>query len=462
MNRRHVSRVWWVAIAIETWFVAWMSRHGDFFHLGEPWKFAALGIAAGAAYWVAVRGFLHAPMTAAHKACLFWGTAVVLRLAILPVTPGDDIWRYRWEGEIQLHGFNPYQLAPDSAALAGLRDGDWSKINHRDFPAIYPPLAELVFAALAACRVPVLGYKLFFGTVDLAAVAVLRRLLVRRGSPADAAAWYAWNPLAVYVSAGAAHFDCLMVLALLGAILLLDSCLASTRGTNANSSRFSPAAGGSALLLGTAVAIKIVPAVLLPVWVLALGWRRALLTLPIGVAALLVPAFYYGFPRVPVFTGLRGFALNFRVNDAFWWLVDAVRQTNPAAQVNGMEALVALLICGGLAVWFHHDWPRGVLWVMGAALLLSPEFHAWYLVWVLPLAAWRGRAARPWFVLSISLFGYFLLWDLNHWHGIPWLEPLWLRLFIYFPPVVALGWWHLTRARRCEPGGSMVRKLPSR
>jgi alpha-1,6-mannosyltransferase len=449
-----------IGIAAEVFFVGWMSRHGDFPRLGEASKFTLLGLAAGICYWFGVHNFVRVSLTTSQKTWLFWGSALALRLAILPVSPGDDLWRYRWEGRIQLHGFNPYQLAPDSAALAGLRDGDWAKINHRDFPAIYPPVAELVFAALAGSGAPVLGYKLFFGAIDLAGAAILRRLLIRRGSSADAAAGYAWNPLAVYVSAGAAHFDSLMVLPLLGAILWLDSFLASPRAAKPVSWQFAPAAGASALLLGTAVAIKIVPAVLLPVWILALGWRRALVALPICVAPVLVPAFYYGFPRAPVFTGLRGFALNFRVNDALWWLVDAVRRTNPAAQVNETEALVALLACGGLAVWFRHDWRRGVLWVMGAALLLSPEFHAWYLVWLLPLAAWRGSPAQPWFVLSITIFGYFLLWDLNHRHGIPWLEPLWLRLFIYLPPVAALAWWRLLSGRAgCEPGGSMVRKL---
>ncbi len=436
-----------IGIVAEVFFVGWMSQHGDFPQFGEALKFTLLSLAAGMCYWFGACNFERVPLTTTQKTWLFWGAALALRVAILPVTAGDDIWRYRWEGKIQLHGFNPYQLAPDSAALAGLRDGDWSKINHRDYPAIYPPLTELVFAALAGCGVPVLGYQLFFGAVDLAGVAVLRRLLLRRGSSPDAAAWYAWNPLAVYVSAGAAHFDSLMVLPLLGAILLLDSFTASPSGKNADSALFAPATVGSALLLGSAVAIKIVPAVLLPAWLLALGWRRALVTLPICVAALLIPAFYYGFPHVPVFTGLRGFALNFRVNDALWWLADAVRGTNPSAQVNGTEALVALFICGGLSLWFRHDWRRGVLWVMGAALLLSPEFHAWYLVWLLPLAAWHGPAARAWFVLSITIFGYFLLWDINHWHGIPWLEPLWLRLFIYVPPVAALAWRHLANVR---------------
>ena len=75
--------------------------------------------------------------------------AAVLRLAMLPVLPGDDVWRYRWEGAIQLHGYNPYTLAPDSPALAGLRDVEWGRISHQNEAAIYPPLAEMVFRWIA-------------------------------------------------------------------------------------------------------------------------------------------------------------------------------------------------------------------------------------------------------------------------------------------------------------------------
>jgi hypothetical protein len=143
---------------------------------------------------------------------------------------------------------------------------------------------------------------------------------------------------------------------------------------------------------------------------------------------------------VPVFSGLHGFALGFRVNDAAWWVFDVLRRTNPTAQVTGREAVSALFACAALAVWFRQDWRRGVLWVLSAAVILSPVLHAWYLVWLLPLAAWRGPAARSWFVLSISIFGYFLLWSVNDVPYTPWAEPLWLRLFIYLPPIVALAW----------------------
>ena len=208
------------------------------------------------------------------------------------------------------------------------------------------------------------------------------------------------------------------------------------------------------MLLGLAVAIKIAPLALLPVWVFARGsWRSVAMFLPVTFAPLAISAFAYGFPGVPVFSTLRQFGLSFRVNDSVWWLFDAMGWSG----LSGSNALLggcALVACVALAWWFRRDWRRGLLWVWGSAFLLSPVVHAWYVVWVLPLAAWRGRGARAWFVFSISMFGYFLLWEVNHASGKPWQEPLWLRLAILLPPLVALAWMKCVPRREVDPGES--------
>lgn len=59
----------------------------------------------------------------------------------------DDIHRYLWDGRVTLHGLNPWSLAPDSPALAHLRDAHWHRVNHRELTTIYPPLAQALFAA---------------------------------------------------------------------------------------------------------------------------------------------------------------------------------------------------------------------------------------------------------------------------------------------------------------------------
>ena len=430
----------WVGVSVELLCVIVMSRHGDFLHQGESVKFMGSAVAAGAAFWFAVHGLQSSGASARTRVGWFWTAAVLLRLAMLPTFPGDDVWRYRWEGNIQLHGFNPYQLAPDSPALAGWRDADWGRINHRDVPAIYPPLAEGMFAVMAWGGNSLLGYKGLFAGADLGVAALLRRTLVSRGRSPDEAAWYAWNPLAVYVSAGAAHFDSLMVLAMVAAIWCLDGLAArQTYKREGSVWRVPPVGYVGAGLLGIAIALKAVPVVLLPLWGCVAGWRRALVTLPLVAGVAPAVAVLYGFPGVPVFGTLARFAQGFPVNSAVWWIVD------PAGGPGAMRGVVTVVSIGAVAVWLRRDWQRGTLWTLGGALLLAPALHAWYVLWVLPLAVWRGRSARAWVVLSISVFGYFLLWDVNRDSGSPWQEPLWLRLLIYLPPLAALGHWFAVR-----------------
>ncbi len=443
----------WVGVAAECLCIALLTRHGDFLRVGEPTWFTALAAAGGAAFWLAVGGFLCAGLSPRASAGWFWAVAVLLRVMMLPILPGDDLWRYRWEGMIQLHGFNPYELAPDAPALASLRDEGWGHVSHQSISAIYPPLAEWLFAGMARGGGTVLGYKLLFASADLGVAAILRRLLRRAGAPVETAAWYAWNPLAVYVGAGAAHFDPLMVLFMMGSVWCLDRLTERPlSATDTRTGRMPTLAWVGAALLGIAIALKAVPAVLLPVWALALGWRRALCTLPVAIGLPLALAVLYGFPRVPVFGGLARFARGYQVNDAFWWLLD------PAGKAGVIYGGIAATVCLALAVWFRRDWRRGTLWVLGAALLLGPAVHAWYVLWVLPVAVWRGGDARAWIVLSVSVFGYFLLWEVNHDSGRPWEEPSWLRALIYLPPLLALGWLRFVRpSPPVKPGESCYR-----
>src|SRR5205085_4608599 len=120
-------------------------------------------------------------------------------------------------------------LTPNDEKLTPLRAefADWSRINHRDFSAIYPPGTELLFAALSRFAAGPLAYKLLFAAADLAAIAVLLLLIGGPARFADAA-WYAWNPLVVYSFAGAAHFDSLMLLPLLAGIFLFIRSEAAT------------------------------------------------------------------------------------------------------------------------------------------------------------------------------------------------------------------------------------------
>ena len=260
----------WLALLAEILLLAALHRFDDWRYATMPIKFVETAVLCGIAFFAAASSFARVPL-GRMAGVTFWVAAIVLRIVALPLEPGDDLWRYQWEGKVQNAGFNPYVLAPNDEQLTPIRAqfADWSQINHRDYSAIYPPGAELLFAALSRFGAGPLAYKLIFAAADLAAIAVLLRLIGGSTRFADAA-WYAWNPLVVYSFAGAAHFDSLMILPMLVGILFFMRSQAATEP----SARWRYAILG-ALAMGLAISIKLIPVLLLPVCVFALG-RRAL------------------------------------------------------------------------------------------------------------------------------------------------------------------------------------------
>lgn len=403
-------------------------------------KFVAVAMLCGIAYFVAVRSFpVHGGLQ--FQSGVFWVVVIGLRLVALPLTPGDDFWRYQWEGKIQQAGFNPYVNAPDDPQLERVRAGfpAWHKINHRDFRAIYPPGAELVLAGLGCVSDGPLFYKLLFTGADIATIAVLLRLLGGVSRYANAA-WYAWNPLVVYSFAGAAHFDSLMILPMVAGVL----CLTRFAGETDSCRKWWLALAAS-VAFGVAISMKLVPVLLLLCCVFALGYRA--ITLLVSAAIPLLLSLLYGYPNIPIWDSLRRFAYVTRLNDLFWWLIEETVWPNPH-QKNYHYNVILIICVAVVSLLSWWNWKRGMIWALGAALVLSPVLHPWYCTWILPLATWRRAFA--WHVLSITLFAYFLFWN-ERLFALPWHAEPWMRAIIIVPAVSATIWTRLAqRAQRTQ------------
>src|SRR5215470_14434860 len=198
------------------------------------------------------------------------GFGLLFRTLMLP-TPvylSSDLFRYLWDGRVQLAGVNPYRYPPSAFELAHLRDGEihpW--INRPAARTIYPPAAQWLFA-LAAALAPrsIVGWRLLLLVFEVATVAMLVRLLKRLGAPPTAVIMYAWSPLVVFEGVQAGHIEVAMITLVLLALLL--------RQTGS-----SVLAGAS---LGLAILMKLYPAVLLPAW-----WRRDDWRFPATTAAII-------------------------------------------------------------------------------------------------------------------------------------------------------------------------------
>ena len=142
---------------------------------------------------------------------LVLGVAVAMRLLTLAAPPvlSSDVYRYVWDGRVQLPGINPYRYLPVADEPAFLRDDAvYPHINRAAYAhSVYPPAAQVIFALAAMVTPGVVGMKVMIAAFDaLAIVALIMLLRVAGRDPAELLI-YAWLPLPVWESAGNAHID---------------------------------------------------------------------------------------------------------------------------------------------------------------------------------------------------------------------------------------------------------------
>jgi alpha-1,6-mannosyltransferase len=394
-----------------------------FSSMGAP-SFIVLLAIAGIAYLLAVREFFSAPRFPRHVIFIGLALAALWHLPFLLSPPGsdDDIHRYLWDGRVQRLGYNPYVVVPSDPALAALHTPETRTLNNPDLPSPYPAGAQLFFRAVTAIHESVFPLKLAFVLCDLIIVLVLLEILHSSGQGAHWVLAYAWNPLLATEVAGSGHID------IVGALLLLVSVAALGRRWRAV----------AAVAFGLAVAVKLLPIVLLPLYWKRVRIRDALLTV-IVVGLLYVPFLDHG--RIPL-GSLGTYVQSFRFNDPVFAVLERV--TAPQIVV-GLAVLVGFLT----AIWMRRKsvaWSADAFaWPMAASLLCAPVVYPWYLLWLLPFA--RSASTAPIIIWTVSIIPTYYVWHLRA-LGRPWLVPGWIMLLEYGSVAIAAAIIGLRRLKR--------------
>ncbi len=358
---------------------------------------------------------------------------VLFRLTVWPLAPAfsDDVFRYRWEGKLQAGGGNPYQVRPNDAAWAHLRDSTFPEIVGKDFKAGYGPLTELLEAGwyrvvkglVADARRQAFWFKLPGALLDLAVCAAVLQLLAVRGLPLVRAVVYLWSPLPVFEFWGSGHNDSVLLLPLVLAVLLV------LRG------RWMLGYG----FLGVAAAAKLWPVLLMPAFIrysLRGGQTKACPTgqlaagLGLSVAIPLVCFWPYRSNIVENVRFMSGFVGGWRNNDVLFGLL--LRITSDPDRVKYLSfAILASLV----VIVASMRWPleRSILLTIVALLLVASNCHPWYLVWFLPfLAIEPWSPLLLWTALMPVTYGVLIDWfALGVWNG-----STSLRWYVYLPVLV--------------------------
>ena len=328
---------------------------------------------------------------------------------------GNDIYRYIWEGYVQNQGLNPYIHAPDDPALSVIAQGElhpiWNSINHKSYPAVYPPLTLLIFRLLAGLRPDPMLFKIFMVLLDVLLLVVLAFIVKLRKIPAKRLLLYACNPLVIVFLAGEGHLDGIQVFFLFLAILffLKKKSIAGF------------------LFLGLSVVIKYFTAVVIPFFLTAKkSWRCLVVLLPV---VLFIP---YVAAGSGVLKSLVTFSTGMHYNDSLvvllrWLFAD-------------FAPLVAgVLIFAGL-VWiflFVHDPLRSVYLACGFLLVFLPTLHPWYLILIAPFMIFFP--SRAWLWLQAAMLFTFPVMAIDYNTGV-FQEIHWLKLLEYVPFYGLLMW----------------------
>jgi len=391
--------------------------------MGEASFLAPLAV-AGIAYLLAIRELFSTPNFPKRVVVIGLVLAALWHVPFLLAQPGldDDVHRYLWDGRVQRLGYNPYLLVPSEPANARLHTRETSTLNNPEVPSPYPPGAQLLFRAVTAIDESTFALKIAFVICDLAIVFVLLDVLRCTQQGEHWVLAYAWHPLLATEVAGSGHVD------IVGVLLLLVSVAALVRRWRAF----------AAVALGLAVAVKLLPIVLVPLY-----WKRvrirdsALAAVVLGL--LYVPFLDHG--RIP-FGSLGTYVQRFRFNDPVFATLERV--TTPQV-VAGLAVLVGILT----AIWMRRTSAElasdAFAWPMAASLLCAPVVYPWYTLWLLPFL--RSASTLPILIWTLSIIPTYYVWRLRT-LGQPWVVPGWIMLLEYGSVGVAVAIIAFLRIRR--------------
>ncbi|MBI5609431.1 MAG: DUF2029 domain-containing protein [Deltaproteobacteria bacterium] len=347
-----------------------------------------LGMVALAPLWLAAAAWLwRRPRRIALRWILLFSLLFRLGAALEPPALSSDAYRYLWDGRVQRSGTSPYAFAPGDAHLQHLRDGAvFPKVNRPEARTIYPPGAQVLFAALPF---DLGAARLLFIALDLLTVWLIAQLLAQVGHDPARALLYGWSPLAIYEVGNASHLDAAMLPLLVGGAWALVAGRARLAGW----------------LWGGAASLKLYPAL------------AALAPIPehrrsVDTRVLFVAAGLYGAYGVVSGTQVLGFLPDYvRAAEDHNIGMRAVFEAlgaplGPAgARLAGFGACIVVMAVG---VWLvlrqTQDPLRRLRDLIAVYLLTVPTaLHPWYALWLLPFLCTGPTAAGLWLLATLPL-----------------------------------------------------------
>lgn len=366
---------------------------------------------------------------------------ILYRITLLPVPPtaSDDIYRYIWDGKVQLNGISPYRYAPSDSHLNHLHsDMLPAKMNYKNMKSIYPPVAQYVFRLnYILFGESLYGFKIIMFFFDMLLIASLVSLLKSIGRPLYYSAYYFLAPLPVMQFMVDGHLDIIGI----SLLVLSLSLLFSSKPLRNSSMKIA-----GYIVLGMSVASKLISGMIFPFLIDKRKIIRSSLLLLIPAASFALTYIPFIEPGVNPFESLKSFASNWAFNGSVFYILVKLLQNNQYARLVCMLLFIMLTLF--LFLRSNKNPLDKTVLIFFIFLLLSPTVHPWYVCWFAALFPLNFSYSGLVFISTANLANHVVIdYQLRGtWHQNEWL------LLLEYLPVYAIFAIEMWRTKTKNPG----------
>ncbi|MEX0289269.1 MAG: glycosyltransferase 87 family protein [Flavobacteriaceae bacterium] len=325
---------------------------------------------------------------------------ILFRLVFLIAEPNlsQDYFRFIWDGQLVLHGINPYLYLPDDLILQSdlavanaqqLHSG-MGDLSARHF-SNYPPLNQLLFSLAAY-----LGGKSVLGTVismrviiALADIGIFyfgRKLLKQLNCSPHLIFWYFLNPLVIIELTGNLHFEGVMLFFFIWSMYLLSQhkwVLA-------------------ALVYGLSIGVKLVPLMFLPLFLKHFKLRKSISFYALVGAICLIQMLPFYSPQfidnysetiglwfsnfefnASIYNLIKKVAIQFDAKP--WELIKTYGKITPYITVAIVMLVTAFRKNQDMVILFGS-----MLLILTSYYFLSATVHPWYIIFLILLSIYTN------------------------------------------------------------------------
>jgi len=329
-------------------------------------------------------------------------------MAGLP-TLSDDFYRFIWDGHVVRSGIDPFAFTPAeilSIHAPGMDSNLFSHLNSQQYHSVYPPILQGIFY-LAVYLFPhswtgsVVVMRLILLCGELLTFLFLFRIAKIFDLDKKIILLYALNPLVIMEITGNLHFEGLMIPFVLFSIVQFE-----------NHKYFS--AGVS---LAFSIAIKLIPAILIPYFLLKKNIRSSVSWI-LGISASSILLFYPLFTssfRHGIGAGLSLYFQKFEFNASIYYIIRQIgfwiKGYNIIGQSGPALAFTSFILIILLAFYAQKKNLSVIYYSLGAFviyLLLALIIHPWYAIPVLVFSLLAGyRFGILWsYLIFLTYSGY--------------------------------------------------------